>query len=89
MSAVAAGERAQGAQAKDSVLDIRGLTVSLPPDADRDFAIEDVSLSVGRSEIVCVVGESGSGKSVTAHTVMGLNPRRELKPVAGSDLLLG
>jgi len=45
-------------------------------------------LGVARSDIVCVVGESGSGKSVTAHTVMGLNPRRELRPVAGSVLLL-
>jgi peptide/nickel transport system ATP-binding protein len=44
---------------------------------------------VGRGEIVCVVGESGSGKSVTAQTVMGLIPRKELTPVAGEALLQG
>jgi peptide/nickel transport system ATP-binding protein len=71
------------------VLEIRGLTVSLPEGADREFAIEDVTLSVGSGEIVCVVGESGSGKSVTAFTVMGLNKRKELKPVAGEILLNG
>ena len=71
------------------VLDIQGLTVSLPEGADRPFAIEDVSFNVGRGEIVCVVGESGSGKSVTAHTVMGLNPKKQLKPVAGKALLEG
>ena len=71
------------------VLDIQGLTVSLPEDADRPFAIEEVSFTVGRGEIVCVVGESGSGKSVTAHTVMGLNPKKQLKPVAGKILLEG
>ena len=70
-------------------LDIRGLTVSLPKGADREFAIEDVSITVDRGEIVCVVGESGSGKSVTAFTVMGLHPRRELKPVAGEIFLEG
>ena len=69
------------------VLTVRGLTVRLPDGADRDFAVEDVSFEVGPGEIVCVVGESGSGKSVTAHTVMGLIPRKDLTPVAGEVLL--
>ncbi len=72
-----------------NVLEIAGLTVRLPKDADRENAIEDVSFTVGAGEIVCVVGESGSGKSVTAQTVMGLNPPDQLKPVAGSILLNG
>ncbi len=71
------------------VLDIKGLTVRLPEGADREFAIQDVSLSVGKGEIVCIVGESGSGKSVTAFTVMGLIPRKDLTPVAGEILLQG
>ena len=75
--------------ARRPVLEINGLTVRLPKGADREFAIEDVSLSVGSGEIVCVVGESGSGKSVTAFTVMGLNPRKEVVPVAGEILLHG
>ncbi len=75
--------------ARHPVLEIKGLTVSLPKGADREFAIEDVSLSVESGEIVCVVGESGSGKSVTAFSVMGLNPRKEVKPVAGDILLHG
>ena len=75
--------------ARPPVLEIKGLTVRLPEGADREFAIEDVSLSVGSGEIVCVVGESGSGKSVTAFTVMGLNPRKEVRPVAGEILLHG
>ncbi len=71
------------------VLSIRGLSVRLPKDADREYAVEDVSFDVGNGEIVCVVGESGSGKSVTAHTVMGLIPRKELQPVAGEIDLAG
>ncbi len=71
------------------VLDIRGLSVTLPKGADRKFAIEDISLNVGRGEIVCVVGESGSGKSVSAQTVMGLIPRKDLTPVAGEIMLQG
>src|SRR5450432_3298520 len=57
------------------LVSIRNLTVSLPVGADRACAVEDVSLEVGQSEIVCIVGESGSGKSITAHAIMGLLPR--------------
>ena len=71
------------------VLEVRGLTVRLPINADRKNAIEDVSLTVHKREILCVVGESGSGKSATAHTVMGLLPRRQLQPTAGRILLQG
>jgi peptide/nickel transport system ATP-binding protein len=71
------------------VLDIRGLTVRLPPNADRLNAIENVSLSVAPGELVCIVGESGSGKSVTAYTVMGLLPKGDLAPTAGQVLLDG
>ncbi|HSS15085.1 MAG TPA: ABC transporter ATP-binding protein [Rhizomicrobium sp.] len=57
------------------LVSIQNLTVSLPPGADRPLAVTDVSLDVGRNEIVCIVGESGSGKSMTAHAIMGLLPR--------------
>jgi peptide/nickel transport system ATP-binding protein len=73
----------------DLVLDIRGLTVRLPPGGDRANAVEEVSIEVRRGEIVCVVGESGSGKSVTAFTVMGLLPKGDLAPTGGEVLLEG
>ena len=72
-----------------AVLRLEGLTVRLPPGADRPHAIEDIALEVHPREILCVVGESGSGKSVTAFTVMGLLGRTQLKPVAGRVLLQG
>ncbi len=78
-----------GNKSSQAVLDIRGLSVTLPKGADREFAIEDISLTVGQGEIVCVVGESGSGKSVSAQTVMGLIPRKDLTPVAGEIMLQG
>src|SRR5436305_8131477 len=64
-------------------LDISGLSVALPPNADRAFAIENLNLQVHPQEIVCIVGESGSGKSVTALSIMGLLPRA-LKATHGS-----
>ena len=69
-----------------SVLEVRGLTIGLPPGGDRATAVQNVSFTVGRAEIVCLVGESGSGKSVIAHSVMGLLPRA--LPVQGGRILL-
>jgi peptide/nickel transport system ATP-binding protein len=56
------------------LLEIRGLTIGLPPGADRASAVSDVSIDLAPDEIVCVVGESGSGKSMMARAVMGLLP---------------
>jgi peptide/nickel transport system ATP-binding protein len=72
----------------DAILDIRGLTVELPPWADRPQAVSDSSLGLARDEILCVVGESGSGKSVMARAVMGLLPEH-LRASAGAILLEG
>jgi len=58
----------------DILLSVEHLSVELPHGGDRSHAVSDVSLSVGRNEIVCLVGESGSGKSITAHAVLGLLP---------------
>src|SRR3954469_20071026 len=58
-----------------ALVSIQNLIVALPAGADRDKAVDDVSLEIGRNEIVCIVGESGSGKSLTAHAIMGLLPR--------------
>tara|TARA_B100001142_G_C14331573_1_gene654320 strand:+ start:403 stop:2064 length:1662 start_codon:yes stop_codon:yes gene_type:complete len=54
----------------DSILKIRNLSISLPKNADRDYAVEDVNLDVAKGEILCIVGESGSGKSVMTSAIL-------------------
>ncbi|MDS1138131.1 ABC transporter ATP-binding protein [Nitratireductor indicus] len=56
------------------LLDIRNLFVPLPAGADRAYAVEDLSFSLAKGEILCIVGETGSGKSLTAMATMGLLP---------------
>lgn len=65
------------------LLSINHLSVALPPDADRPWALRDLSLDLRYNEILCVVGESGSGKSMTASAIMGLLPER-VQPTQGS-----
>ena len=62
-------------KADTHLLDVRGLSIDLPPGADRPFAVENLTFTLDHGEILCVVGESGSGKSMTAHAVMGLLPK--------------
>ncbi|MBR0725539.1 ABC transporter ATP-binding protein [Bradyrhizobium manausense] len=72
----------------DDVLSIEHLTVAITASSQGKTVVSDVSLSVGRKEIVCVVGESGSGKSVTSFSIMGILSYG-LAPATGSIKLLG
>lgn len=59
----------------EQVLDIRNLRIELQ--TSRRTAVnvlEDVSLQIGKGEIVGVVGESGCGKSILSLSVLGLLP---------------
>jgi len=71
------------------LLRIEGLQVSLPADADRHHAVDDLSLDLWRNEILCVVGESGSGKSVMSRAILGLFPSRHVQPRGGRILFEG
>jgi peptide/nickel transport system ATP-binding protein len=68
------------------ILEVRDVSIALPPGGDRSSAVSRVSFTVGRGEIVCLVGESGSGKSVIAQGVMGLLPKT--LPVTSGQILL-
>jgi len=77
-----------GIEVAPAVLEIRQLTVSLPPGAERSQAVRDIGFTVRAGETLCLVGESGSGKSVIAFAAMGLLPAT-LRPTAGEVLLEG
>jgi peptide/nickel transport system ATP-binding protein len=66
---------------------VDGLSVTFRRSGKQIHAIRDVSLSIGRGEIVAVVGESGSGKSVLALSLLGLLPHEVPPVIAGSVLV--
>lgn len=54
------------------VLEVTKLRTEFRTAAGIVKAVDDVSFSVGRGQIMGLVGESGSGKSMTGYSIMGL-----------------
>ena len=72
----------------EPVLEVDGLRTHFFTKAGVVKAVDDVSFTVGRGEVLGLVGESGSGKSMTGYSLLGLvDPPGRI--VAGSIILDG
>ncbi|MEM9735992.1 MAG: ABC transporter ATP-binding protein [Pseudomonadota bacterium] len=56
------------------LVSVENLTLQFRTDEGMITAVDDVSFEIAPGEILGLVGESGSGKSVTAKSLMQLNP---------------
>ena len=66
--------------ADEKIIELRGVTTRF----GRHLIHDDISLAVGRGEILCLVGGSGSGKTTLLREIVGL-----LQPARGTVRLFG
>jgi peptide/nickel transport system ATP-binding protein len=58
------------------LVEVSNLSVKFVSREATVHAVNDVSFTARRGEVLCILGESGSGKSVTLRTLMRLLPRQ-------------
>lgn len=76
----------------EELLKIEDLRIHFLDAAPERYAVDGISFSMARGEILGLVGESGSGKTVTAMSICGLLPRDNVDAkgtitLDGKDLL--
>lgn len=67
----------------DNVLEVKGLTTHFFLRRGVVKAVDGVSFSLQRGEVLGLVGESGCGKSLTALSLMRLLPKGGARTIAG------
>lgn len=70
----------------ERLLEVKNLNTSFRIRDDYYAAVDGVSLTVNKNEVLAIVGESGSGKSAFAFSLMGLHTRAKIE---GSILFKG
>ena len=73
----------------EPLLTVEDLSVAFHQGGKTQLAVDRVSFSIGRGEVVALVGESGSGKSVTANSILKLLPYPAASHPSGRILFKG
>jgi microcin C transport system ATP-binding protein len=61
-----------------NLLEIKNFNMKFKGSTESDFQINDVEINIPEGKTVAIVGESGSGKTLTALSILGLNPNTSI-----------
>ena len=73
----------------EKILEINDLSVKYETGRATAYALNGISLSIGRGEALGLVGESGAGKTTTALSILNLVPQPAGKVTGGTVLFEG
>ncbi|MCI2049582.1 MAG: ABC transporter ATP-binding protein [Lachnospiraceae bacterium] len=76
-------------ETKESILKIKNLVIHYETDEEVVEAVNNISLDIGKGEVLGLVGETGAGKTTTALGIMGLLPDKVGHVVQGNIFLEG
>ncbi|WP_409525957.1 ABC transporter ATP-binding protein [Nitrincola sp. MINF-07-Sa-05] len=82
-------EQMSGKQMTEELIHIQNLSIAFEQENTLTTVVSNVSLSIGKGEILGLVGESGSGKSVTAQSLMRLLPEPPVVYQSGEIIYQG
>jgi oligopeptide transport system ATP-binding protein len=74
---------------QEELLDIKNLKTTIRTESGLIHAVNDVTITIKKGEIIGIVGESGSGKTMTALSIIGLLPEPYAKIESGSVFFKG
>ena len=61
-----------------NLLEIKNFNMRFKGLTEADFQISDVEINIPEGKTIAIVGESGSGKTLTALSILGLNPNSSI-----------
>lgn len=73
----------------NTILEVKNLSVHFKTGRQIVKAVNNVSFSLGKGEILGIVGESGSGKSTLAYTILNMIPKPNGRLMGGEILYKG
>ena len=62
----------------ENVLQIINFALNFPASGNGEFGIQDLNISIPKGKTISIVGESGSGKTLTALSILKLNPNTSI-----------